>query len=189
MQGPAGSWLRATRGGAFLDRELLTIADIARRLGLPESTVRYYRDRFVAYIPTVGEGRHRRYRPEALEVLRFVADAMRAGTPAEDVEAALRQRFSLTVEPQQQSAATQQQSAAILRELVADAVADVVKEAVQRETEALREELRRLREELAATREELARQAERDEARDERLVARMRELLEERRRRRWWWPF
>jgi len=32
---------------------LLTIADMARQLGIPEATVRYYRDRFTAYIPSV----------------------------------------------------------------------------------------------------------------------------------------
>lgn len=160
---------------------LLTIAEIARQLGLPESTVRYYRDRFEAFVPSVGEGRTRRYRPEAVEVLRFVADAMRAGVPAEEVEAALRERFAITVEPQQYGAVTQQQSAAIMRELVADAVADVVAEAVRRETAALRQELERLRQELAAARE-------REAERDARLVAEMRRLMEERRRR-WWWPF
>lgn len=165
---------------------LLTIAEIARQLGLPESTVRYYRDRFEAFVPSVGGGRTRRYRPEAVEVLRFIADSMRSGVPAEEVEEALRLRFAVTVEPQQHGAVTQQQSAAIMRELVADAIADVVKEAVQRETEALREELRRIREELAAAREE---QARNEEARADLLVSRMRELLEERRRRRWWWPF
>ena len=88
--------------------DLLTIAYIARALDLPESTVRYYRDRFSEFVPSVGEGRTRRYRAEALEVLRCIADAMRARTPAEDVRAALQARFPVTVEPQQQSAATQQ---------------------------------------------------------------------------------
>ena len=93
---------------------LLTIADIARQLGLAESTVRYYRDRFAEYIPAVGEGRARRYRPEALDVLRFIADAMRARTPAEDVKAALQASFPVNAEPQQQTAATQQQTAAAI---------------------------------------------------------------------------
>ena len=63
--------------------ELLTIAQIAKQLGLPESTVRYYRDRFSEYIPTTGEGRGRRYRGEAVEVFRVIADKLRAGMPAD----------------------------------------------------------------------------------------------------------
>jgi len=66
------------RNGKVAHVELLTIADIAKRLELPESTVRYYRDRFAPYVPSVGEGRGRRYRPEALAVLRFIADALRS---------------------------------------------------------------------------------------------------------------
>lgn len=136
--------------------DLLTIADIARALDLPESTVRYYRDRFSEFVPSVGEGRTRRYRAEALEVLRCIADAMRARTPAEDVRAALQARFPVTVEPQQQSAATQQQTAAVLRELIADALrtttADTEKALLEvvAETAALRDELRAQQQQTAA---------------------------------------
>src|SRR3954452_7139766 len=88
--------------------ELLTIAEIARRLDIPESTARYYRDRFSAYVPTVGQGRHKRYLPEALPVLRLVAEYMQANTPAEEIEAALSARFPLTiaVDPQDRNSAT-----------------------------------------------------------------------------------
>lgn len=117
--------------------ELLTIAEIARRLNIPESTVRYYRDRFEKYIPDVGSGRSRRYQKNALEVFRFIADNMRSNVPVEDVEYALQSRFSIAIESQQQSTATQQQSAAIMRELIADA---------------LRKELTDIRDEIAETR-------------------------------------
>ena len=46
---------------------LLSIADISRHFSLPESTTRYYCKRFAAYIPSVGEGRRRRYRSETLD--------------------------------------------------------------------------------------------------------------------------
>ena len=53
---------------------LLTVREIARELGLPESTVRYYRDAFAGYLPAVGTGRRRRYPLEAIPLLRVVAD-------------------------------------------------------------------------------------------------------------------
>lgn len=85
--------------------ELLTISDIAKRLGLPESTVRYYRDRFPEYVPSVGDGRRRRYRPEAVDVLRFIADGLRNDRTATDIAEALSRMFPKTVdvneEPQQ----------------------------------------------------------------------------------------
>ncbi|WP_081904367.1 MerR family transcriptional regulator [Brevibacillus thermoruber] len=52
--------------------KLLTIAEIAKQLDIPESTARFYRDRFEAFVPSVGEGRKKRYLPEAAEVLRFM---------------------------------------------------------------------------------------------------------------------
>ena len=57
----------------------LTIISIAKELGLPESTVRFYRDKFLEYIPFEGEGRQRKYRPDALRVLRFIAHSLRSG--------------------------------------------------------------------------------------------------------------
>ncbi len=82
--------------------ELLTGAEIAKRLDLPESTVRYYRDRFAEYVPTTGEGRNRRYRAEALEVFAVIAESIRSGTPADIVEEELRDRFrrEITAGPQ-----------------------------------------------------------------------------------------
>lgn len=91
-----------------MDR-LYSLADIARELGLPHSTVRYYRDRFADYFPTVGEGRNRRYRPEAIAVVRTIAAAMSQGMTVEQVEELLAQNFPCNVSPsQQQPVATQQ---------------------------------------------------------------------------------
>lgn len=69
---------------------LLTIAELARNLGLPESTTRYYCNRFAEYLPSVGEGRRKRYKPEALEKLRTIAETMRRDKNAYAVDLALR---------------------------------------------------------------------------------------------------
>ncbi len=68
---------------------LHTLREIARTLGLPESTVRYYRDAFSEYVPTVGRGRRRRYPPEAIAVLRRIADLFAEGRTRDGVQAAL----------------------------------------------------------------------------------------------------
>lgn len=77
--------------------ELLEIGDIADRLNLPVATVRYFRDRFILYIPTVRIGRHLRYPPEAVEMIHAIAEAARAGATAEEIEQTLQQRFPVTV--------------------------------------------------------------------------------------------
>ncbi|MDM5292335.1 MerR family transcriptional regulator [Peribacillus simplex] len=51
-----------------MEKQLLTMAQIAKKLNLAESTARFYRNRFEDYIPSVGEGRKKRYRPETIEV-------------------------------------------------------------------------------------------------------------------------
>lgn len=78
---------------------LLTIADIARHFGLPESTARYYCKRFAPFMPSVGEGRRRRYRPGALDVVEAVLDAMQTARNAAAVEARLAGRFARNVTP------------------------------------------------------------------------------------------
>src|SRR5690606_24289912 len=92
----------------------------AKRLGLPESTVRYYRDRFPEYVPSVGDGRRRRYRPEAVDVLRFIADGLRNERTATEIAEALGRMFPKTLdvhdEPQQPTAAAQQQPTAMTYE-------------------------------------------------------------------------
>ena len=155
--------------------ELLTIADIAKKLGLPESTVRYYRDRFPEYVPSVGGGRRRRYRPEAVDVLRFIADGLRNERTATEIAEALGRMFPKTLdvhdEPQQPTAAAQQQPTAMTYEpqqdrnqtaavmfaimaqqaqAIQQIAASLDKLAAQAEAaDALRKEVERLRNELA----------------------------------------
>ena len=72
---------------------LLSIADISRHFNLPESTTRYYCKRFAHYIPSLGEGRRRRYRPETLEIINAILDEMKQSRTAQAVEEALAIRF------------------------------------------------------------------------------------------------
>jgi len=71
------------------DSRLYTIRDVARELGLPESTVRYYRNAFAAYLPSVGTGRRRRYPAEAIPLLRLVAEGYAQNRPRIEIEQAL----------------------------------------------------------------------------------------------------
>lgn len=68
------------------EQALYTLRDIARELNLPESTVRYYRDAFNQYLPTVGAGRRRRYPPEAAATLRLIALRYHDGNTREQIE-------------------------------------------------------------------------------------------------------
>lgn len=76
-----------------MDDSLLSIADISRHFSLPESTTRYYCKRFAAFIPSLGEGRRRRYRRETLQVVAAILEEMQKSRTAAAVESALEARF------------------------------------------------------------------------------------------------
>jgi len=51
--------------------ELYTVAKMSKILKIPESTLRYYRDRHPHYMHSVGSGRKKRYKKEALGARNF----------------------------------------------------------------------------------------------------------------------
>jgi DNA-binding transcriptional MerR regulator len=59
--------------------ELLTLKEIAARLGIPESNLRYYRNKIGEFLPSAGAGRRRRYFPEAVEIFRRAVDLVSEG--------------------------------------------------------------------------------------------------------------
>lgn len=78
------------------DERLLSVAEIARRLGVPESTVHYWKNRFAQHLPSLGSGRQKRFRAEAVEVFRTIAEMFSLGHSAQDVMDTLGKRFPLT---------------------------------------------------------------------------------------------
>lgn len=76
-----------TEGGAGGAR--LSIREIARRIDVPESTLRYYRNAFAAYIPTVGTGRSRRHPEDAVEIFRTISRFFAAGETRETIRNSL----------------------------------------------------------------------------------------------------
>lgn len=80
----------ATSHGA---ESVLSIVDIARHFSLPESTARYYCKRFAPFIPSCGEGRRRRFRPEVIPVIETILEVMRTSRTASAVEQELALRY------------------------------------------------------------------------------------------------
>lgn len=84
----------------------MTMAEVAKELDIPESTARYYRDSFIDYIPSVGEGRKKRYRPETKEVLRFIAEGFKGKLTAMEIKNGLSQMFPRNLDIEQPTATT-----------------------------------------------------------------------------------
>lgn len=68
---------------------LLSIADIARHFSLPESTARFYCKKFARFMPSLGDGRRRRYSPRVLEIMETILEQMRVSRTSSAVETAL----------------------------------------------------------------------------------------------------
>lgn len=75
-------------GGIFMDesRKTYSLADISRILGRPRSTAAYWADNFQAYLPTVGSGRNKRYKHNAIELFQIIERMKEANEPNEMVE-------------------------------------------------------------------------------------------------------
>ena len=73
--------------------DLWTIKDISRELDVPESNLRYYRDRFEDFLPSVGQGRKRRYKNEALEVFRYIVQGFQNDKSTEQIAEELPKHF------------------------------------------------------------------------------------------------
>jgi DNA-binding transcriptional MerR regulator len=70
-----------------------SLKELAIKLGVPESTLRLYRDEFDELVPVAGgEGRRRRYGPEGTETLRLIVGWKREGKPAAAIRAELERR-------------------------------------------------------------------------------------------------
>lgn len=81
------------------DNRLYSIAAVARQLDVPESTLHYWKNRFRDHLPCLGQGRGRRFRPEALEIFRAIADGLGRGLSVDEVKADLAGRFPVNVSP------------------------------------------------------------------------------------------
>jgi DNA-binding transcriptional MerR regulator len=78
--------------------DLLTLQEIAERLNMPPSTVRYYKDQYQEFMPSVKAGRYPKYEPEAVEIIKFIAAATTANQQQQDIKELLSAKFALNIE-------------------------------------------------------------------------------------------
>lgn len=78
-----------------MDKRYVSLREVGRRLGIPPSTVVYYKDKFDKFIPSIGEeGRRRRYPVEVLEIFRRIREMFNANWSTEQIERELALKFS-----------------------------------------------------------------------------------------------
>lgn len=79
-------------------QDLFSLLSIAKKLNIPESTLRYYTRKFNEYLPSVGDGRQKRYRPEAVEILQIIADMFKENRSVTDIANYLSLKYPRNIE-------------------------------------------------------------------------------------------
>ncbi|MFC3882363.1 hypothetical protein ACFOU2_02000, partial [Bacillus songklensis] len=166
---------------------------------------------FIDYIPYVGDGRHRRYRPETADILRFIAEGFNRNLTAVEIEEGLSLMAVRNIEIEEETAVTtavaQQQSnqqAISVQVEVGEQFQELMKQtqvAMQIMAQQ-KEEIMELRKAVAELRNQQDKQKEyidyRLEKRDGELVNAMKEMmemkkqvavLEEQKGQKKWWRF
>jgi len=77
--------------------ELLTLPQLAEAAGIPHSAARYYRDRFILFVPSVRVGRTVLHPPEAVDVLTRINELAAGGLTVYEIEGVLEHAFPVTV--------------------------------------------------------------------------------------------
>ena len=120
--------------------DLLTIKEIARRLKVAESTVKYWRDKYPEYMPVGEGGRYPKYRPEAIRVFQIIGEGISDNLQQQEIANRLSAEFALNIERTETrlaattAATTQQQQPEVefLRELVKQQAA-IIEELTRRQ--------------------------------------------------------
>ncbi len=73
--------------------DLLTLAEIARELKIPETTLRYRAKTYEAFLPYVQKRRRKLYRKEAIEAFRVIEECSSNGLNREQTTNELTKRF------------------------------------------------------------------------------------------------
>ncbi len=82
------------------ENRLYSVAAIAKLLDVPESTLHYWKNRFDDVLPSVGQGRGKRFRPEALDIFRAIGRMLGQGMSSADVRAELARQYPVNVAAQ-----------------------------------------------------------------------------------------
>jgi DNA-binding transcriptional MerR regulator len=79
---------------------LYSVAGIAKMLNVPESTLHYWKNRFDDVLPSMGRGRGKRFRPEAVDIFRTIGRMLGQGMSCADVRAELGRKYPVNVSPE-----------------------------------------------------------------------------------------
>jgi DNA-binding transcriptional MerR regulator len=75
----------------------LTFKQVAEKAGVNPSTAAFQRNKFEEFIPSIGEGRHRRYNDESVEVIKITSTMYSQGKSYEEIKDFLENKYGVQV--------------------------------------------------------------------------------------------
>ncbi|MDC7217545.1 MAG: MerR family transcriptional regulator [Spirochaetales bacterium] len=82
-----------------MSNQYLSLREVGRRLGIPPSTVVYYKDKYSKFLPsTGGVGRRQKYSVEVVEIFRRIREMYGMNWTTEQIENELSLKFGVLVE-------------------------------------------------------------------------------------------
>ncbi len=73
--------------------KLLSLLEIAQMLNITVSTASHYKNRHSQFIRSEGVGRQKRYKPQALDVMRFISEKTNSNTTTQEMNSWLSSEF------------------------------------------------------------------------------------------------
>jgi len=74
-----------------------SIKEIAKKLELAESTIRFWRDKFEKFIPVKGKGRKRKYSEKSFEIFKLIAGLSKGGFQKNEIEKEIKNKSEIAV--------------------------------------------------------------------------------------------
>lgn len=108
--------------------ELLTLQQIAERLNMAPSTVRYYRTKYKDFMPEVNAGRYAKFQPEAIEIIKDIAAATAATKQQQEIIEMLSAKYALNIDENEkgESVATTATTTATTKQQQTDNISIVI---------------------------------------------------------------
>jgi len=78
-----------------LTKQYYSLAELAKNLNVPASTLRYWKEHFLSWIPHQGEGRKMRYHAESIDIFRFIQQSFSKNISADDIKDMLAEKYPL----------------------------------------------------------------------------------------------
>ncbi len=82
-----------------MNEPTLTHKDLARDVGVSETTIKSYRRKFPGFVPVAGYGKPIRFKPEALDVCQAIREAFNEGLSVGETERRLKEKFKQYPQP------------------------------------------------------------------------------------------